>query len=42
MEDCIESLYSEIEEIVTETDEIFLLGHSMGAIVAYEIAVRLL
>ncbi len=23
MEDCIESLYSEIEEIVTETDEIF-------------------
>lgn len=42
MEDCIESLYSEIEEIVTETDDIFLLGHSMGAIVAYEIAVRLL
>ena len=42
MEDCIESLYSEIEEIVTETDDIFLLGHSMGPIVAYEIAVRLL
>ena len=42
MRDCIGSLYSEIEEMVLRSDEIFLLGHSMGAIVAYEIAEMLL
>ena len=42
MEECIYDLCQEIEIIVREADEILLLGHSMGAIVAYEVALRLL
>ena len=38
IEDCCESLYSEIAEMITPFDEICLLGHSMGGIVAYEMA----
>ena len=42
MEDCIQYQMQELREKITLQDEIFLLGHSMGALIAFELGKNLL
>ena len=42
MEDCIQHQMQELREKVGLQDEIFLLGHSMGALIAFELGKNLL
>lgn len=41
METCINSLFEEVVKNINDDEEVALLGHSMGAIVAYEVCKKM-